>query len=102
MPADADYNVVLQAWLAKGEGTKGDEASIERVDEVKNVRWQTRPAPLSDYENALADALQATFGQEVCDLSGIVQRLNERGPKPPTGTVWTEELFAAEMARLGI
>lgn len=97
----ADYNIALERWLARSDETKGDESSIERVDEVENVRWQTRPAPLSDYETALADALQAIFGQEVYDLPGIVRRLNEQGPKPPKGAVWTEELFAAEMARLG-
>ncbi len=96
-----DHNVALQQWLAKGGDTKGDEASIERVDQVQNVRWQTRPAPLSDYENALADTLQAIFGDEVYDLPGIVRRLNERGPKPPNAAAWTEELFTAERARLG-
>lgn len=97
----ADHNIALQQRLAGTGETKGDESSLERVDEVQNVRWQTRPAPLSDYENALADALQAIFGQEIYDLPGIVRRLNEQGPKPPTGAAWTEELFAAEMARLG-
>ena len=97
----ADYNIALQQALAGTGETKGDESSIERVDAVQNVRWQTRPAPLTDYENALADALQAIFGQQIYDLPGIVRRLNEQGPKPPAGAVWTEELFAAEMARLG-
>ena len=97
----SDHNVVLQEWLAGAAGTKGDASSIERVDEVQNVRWQTRPAPLTAYENALADSLQAIFGEEIYDPAVIVRRLNERGPKPPTGAAWTEELFTAEMARLG-
>ena len=97
----SDHNVVLQEWLARTAGTKGDATSIERVDEVQNTRWQTRPAPLSDYENALADSLQAIFGEEIYDLAAVVRRLNERGPKPPTGAAWTEDLFTAEMARLG-
>ncbi len=98
----SEHNVVFQEWLARSAGTKGDADSIERPDEVENIRWQTRPAPLSDYENALADALQAIFGEEIYDLPAIVRRLDERGPKPPTGTTWTEELFVAEMARLGV
>jgi len=97
----SDHNVVLEEWLARTAGTKGDAASIERADEVQNIRWQTRGAPLSEYENALADALQAIFGEEIYDLPAIVRRLNERGPKPPKGAAWTEELFTAEMARLG-
>jgi hypothetical protein len=97
----SDHNVVLQQWLARAGGTKGDAASIEHVDEVRNIRWQTRPAPLSEYEDALASSLQAIFGEEVYDLAAVVRRLNERGPKPPSGGVWTEGLFTAEMARLG-
>ena len=97
----SDHNVALQEWIAGTAGTKGDANSIERADKVQNVRWQTRPAPLTEYENALADSLQAIFGEEIYDLAAIVRRLNERGPKPPTGAAWTEELFTAEMARLG-
>lgn len=97
----SDYNVVLHDWLAHRENTKGDEASIERPDEVRNIRWQTRPAPLTDYENALADSLQAIFGEEIYDLAGVVRQLNERGPQPRSGDEWTEEMFTAEMARLG-
>lgn len=97
----SDYNVVFHDWLAQSEDTKGDEASIERPDEVRNIRWQTRPAPLTEYENALADSLQAIFGEEIYDLAGILLRLNERGPKPPGGGAWTEQMFTAEMARLG-
>jgi len=98
----SEHNVVLEEWLARTADTKGDAGSIERPGEVQNIRWQTRPAPLSEYENALADALQATFGEEIYELPAIVRRLNERGPKPPQGGAWTEELFTAEMARLGI
>lgn len=97
----SDHNVLLHDWLARREDSKGDEASIERPDEVRNIRWQTRPAPLTDYENALADSLQAIFGEEIYDLAGIVRQLNERGPKPPGGGAWSEETFTAEMARLG-
>ncbi len=97
----SDYNVVFHDWLAHSEDTKGDEASIERPDEVRNIRWQTRPSPLTDYENALADSLQAIFGEEIYDLAGIVRQLNVRGPKPPGGGEWTEQMFTAEMARLG-
>jgi hypothetical protein len=97
----SDHNVALQEWIAGTAQPKGDESSIERVGAVRNVRWQTRPAPLTDYENALADALQAIFAEEVYDLAGIVHRLNERKIASPANDAWTEELFTAEMARLG-
>ncbi len=102
----AEHNVVLQRWLeersqAAGAAAKGDEASIERPEQVQNIRWQTRAAPPSDYENALGDALQAIFAEEIYDLPGVVRRLNAIGPKPPQGGAWTEQSFSAEMARLG-
>lgn len=100
-----EYNVALQRWIASradGAATvKGDETSIERVNAIENVRWQTRAAPPTGYENTLADALQAIFAEEVYELPGIVRRLNERGVRSPAGAPWTEEVFAAEMARLG-
>ncbi len=97
----ADYNVALRHWLDHSLENKGDEGSIERTDKVENVRWQTRAAVPTDYENALGDALQEIFAEEVYDLPGILSRLNERGVRAPNGAPWTEESFTAEMARLG-
>jgi hypothetical protein len=101
-----EFNRTLQRWLVpsrdpKGVGNKGDESSIERVETVQNVRWQTRADPPTAYENALAEALQTIFADEVYDLPGIVRRLNDAQVAPPGGQAWTEENFAAEMARLG-
>jgi hypothetical protein len=95
------YNVALKEWLGSSAETKGDEASIERPDNVQNVCWQTRPAPPTAYENALGDALQAIFAEGIYDLAGIVQRLNQSGVKSPQGGVWTEASFTAEINRLG-
>src|SRR3954468_13339168 len=102
----AEYNAALQRSLAEresrgGAAAKGDESSIERPSEVRNVRWQTRAAAPTDYENALGDALQAIFAAEVYELAGLVRELNAIGPKPPQGGAWTEESFSAKMARLG-
>ena len=101
-----EYNVALQRWIAsradrQGGAAKGDESSLERVHDVANVRWQTRAAPPTAYENALGDALQAIFAEEIYDLPDVVRRLNERGVRSPDGAPWTDSAFTAEMARLG-
>lgn len=81
---------------------KGSPAGIEVPDQAQNIGWQTRPALPTAEENALADALQAIFADEVYDLSGIVERLNRAAIKPPAGTArWSEENFSAELMRLG-
>lgn len=80
---------------------KGGAHFIERYDEPALIRWQTRPALPTDYENALGDALEALFSDEVYALDAIVAGLNESGPAGPDGKPWTEASFQAVMKRLG-
>ena len=71
-------------------------------DEPENVVWQTRiDAPPDAYAMALADALEATFGQGIHDIDGIVARLNETGPRPAAAAAWTPSVLEAELVRLG-
>ena len=62
---------------------------------------QTRKAPPSDYENALADALEEIFEGGAQTLEEIIAGLAKSGVKAPDGKAWTEELFLSEMERLG-
>jgi hypothetical protein len=95
-----DYNRQFAA-AGQSESRKGGEATIEDPARVENLRWQTRPAPLTAAENALADALQTIFAEEVYALDGIVERLNRMTIAPPAGaSAWTEESFRAEVRRL--
>lgn len=82
--------------------TKGGELTIEHPAKVANIPWQTRPAPLTDEENALADSLIALFGKEVWDLPDVVAALNRQGPPPASGRAWTEESLTATLARLDL
>ncbi|WP_020658240.1 recombinase-like helix-turn-helix domain-containing protein [Amycolatopsis benzoatilytica] len=61
---------------------------------------QSRTAPPTSYENALADELEAAYGRGVHDLAGVVSALNTGGLRPANGADWTESTFAAELARL--
>jgi len=95
-----DYNARL-APAGESASRKGGEATIEDPDRVENLRWQTRPAPLTPAEDALADALQTIFADEVYGLDGIVERLNRMQIAPPTGaSAWSEENFRTEIRRL--
>ena len=95
-----DHNPLLGKTTAATE-TKGGPATIEDPAHVENLRWQTRSAPLTAEENALADALQKIFADEIYSLEGIVRRLNRMNIAPPAGAAeWTEASFRAEMARL--
>ena len=95
-----EYNAHLAAARESGN-RKGGEATIENPDRVENLRWQTRPAPLTPEENALADALQTIFADQIYELDGIVERLNRLRIAPPAGaSTWSEESFRAEVRRL--
>lgn len=95
-----DYNPQL-ATMGVPDSSKGSPATIEDPAQVSNLRWQTRPAPLTTGEAALADALQTIFADEIYELDGIVERLNQMKIGPLAGTsAWTEEGFRAEIRRL--
>jgi len=93
------YNTRLAA-ASEPDTRKGSPATIEDPARVENLRWQTRPAPLTADENALADALQTIFATEVYELDGIVDRLNQMKISPPGAPLWTEENFRSELRRL--
>ncbi len=96
-----DHNPHL-AIARRANDDKGSEAGIERPDQVQNIAWQTRDAVPTAAENALADALQSIFAEEIYELPRIVERLNRLGLTPPAGaTEWTVEGFRAHMRGLG-
>ncbi len=96
-----EYNLDLKPWRGVRPSNKGGAGNIEHVDDVRNIVWQTRAAPPTDYESALAEALSNLFREGVTDLPGIVDGLNGAGIHGPEGKAWTEQSFCDEMARLG-
>jgi len=96
-----DHNPHLKPWIRPKPEDAAGKGSVERPDAVVNLVWQTRPAPPSEYENRLADALVECFGAGVEQLDALVARLNEMGVQAPDGTKWTAASFEREMARLG-
>lgn len=62
---------------------------------------QAQSVPPSDYENRLADAIEAAFGAGITDIDGLVATLNAAGIATFDGASWTGERFKSEMQRLG-
>ncbi len=94
-----DYNPEL-SMQDDPRRNKGGAETIEMPERVENISWQTRAAPPTAAENALADALQSIFAEGIEELPGIVERLNALAVPGPSG-LWTEESFRREIARLG-
>jgi len=96
-----DHNPFLKPWCRPEPNDAAGQGSIEVPAEVENIVWQTRPAPPTEYENRLGDALVACFEEGIEELSPLVMRLNELGVLAPDGSLWTEDSFEREIARLG-
>ena len=96
-----DHNPHLTPWRRPRPDESAGKGRIEDPAAIENLVWQTRPAPPSDYETALADALITCFEAGVTELPDLVDRLNAEGVLGPDGTAWTPERFEREVARLG-
>lgn len=96
-----DHNPFLKPWRRPQPSEIAGKGSIEVPDTVENLTWQTRPAPPTEYENRLGDALEACFEEGIEALGPLVERLNEMGVYAPDGSPWTETSFEREMQRLG-
>lgn len=64
-------------------------------------RHQCRDWEENDYTKGLGDTLEALFDQQKHSLEDILAGLNESKIRPEGHDVWTEDVFRAEMARLG-
>jgi len=64
-------------------------------------RWQVGSGNASEYENRLADALEAAFTAGHHELEALVSALNGAGVAAPDGASWTAASFQAAMKRLG-
>ena len=93
-----DHNPYLKDGAPPNADT--GRGRIEDPASIVNVPWQTRPAPPTEFELALCEALTEIFGAGAEALSDIVAELNKRGVKAPDGSDWTEDSFQAEMKKL--
>jgi hypothetical protein len=96
-----EWNQFLKPWREAAPSNQGGVGAIEDYQNIRNIEWQNRSAPPTEYENHLADALEKILGDGTHDLAGIVGRLNEMRVYAPTGRAWSEDSFRAELKRLG-
>ena len=94
-----EYNE-LRAKAATHDN-KGGGVFIEDPANVELIIWQTRPAPISDYEAALAQTLMDVYATGVTELDDVVAGLNAKGSLTPDGKSWNAENFQANMKTLG-
>ncbi|MGW8743478.1 recombinase-like helix-turn-helix domain-containing protein [Streptomyces sp. NPDC055794] len=62
---------------------------------------QSRDDEPTPYELKLARTLEDIFTKDGHELTDVVDGLNSRQLRTPTGEPWTEDAFRAEMHRLG-
>lgn len=72
-----------------------------RVQEPKNIVWQTRTHEQTAFERKLSMAMENAFADGVEELDALVERLNQDGVRDEQNKVWTVESFRAVMAKLG-
>lgn len=94
-----EFNPYLAGAANAGEANKGGLDSIEHPTTASNIPWQTRPALLTVFEDALATTLQDIFRDGIEDLPTLVSRLNASTVKHPEGN-WTEANYQSLMAQL--
>lgn len=96
-----DHNPNLGPWTWPVDIDPAGQKTLDKSNDIGNIVWQNRPAPPTDYENALGDALEKVFETGAVELADVIARLNELGIKSPQGTAWTEDSFARAMKKLG-
>jgi hypothetical protein len=62
---------------------------------------QTLTGPISEWESALADAIEAAFAKGNHELDDLVAALNRSRVRPPSGGDWTAETFTSIIHELG-
>ena len=97
----SDFNPYLASYCdRRPDPSAGVEQLFESGDR-ELIAWQTRAAVPSEFEIALAAALQQIFTQQIYDLTGIVTALNRTEVRTSDGEIWTESKFQHTMRELG-
>lgn len=96
-----DHNPNFKPWQTPEPNNVAGKGQIEQPGQARNIVWQNRAAPPSDYENALGDALEQVFEGGASSIEQVVDGLNAQGFRMPDGQGWSVERFELEMARLG-
>ncbi|QRQ85840.1 recombinase-like helix-turn-helix domain-containing protein [Cupriavidus oxalaticus] len=94
-------NPYLVRWRKPIPNNTAGKGYVEQPGEGINIRWQTRDAAPSDYENALADALEIAFEAGARSPEDMVESFSTHGFRQRSGDAWTVQALVAEMRALG-
>ena len=72
-----------------------------RIQEPKNIVWQTRTHEQTAFERKLSLAMENAFADGVDEIDALVERLNQDGVRDEQNKEWTVDSFRAVMAELG-
>lgn len=72
-----------------------------RIQEPKNIVWQTRTHEQTAFERRLSAAMEKAFADGITELDALVDRLNKDGVRDEQNRAWTTDSFRAVMAELG-
>ena len=61
---------------------------------------QSRGRPLTEAEEAFADALEGIFAKGIHDLDAVAKALTEAGVTPPDGKAWTAKSLTDHLASI--
>ncbi len=97
----ADFNPYIEAYRNPRPNQTAGVGQIFEGSARELIVWQTRPAAPTEYEEALASALEQIFTQRVYELPEIVAALNREGIRTPGGEAWSEANFQSTFRELG-
>ena len=73
----------------------------DRIQEPKNIVWQTRTHEQTAFERRLSTAMEKAFADGITELDDLVEYLNQDGIRDEQNRSWTTDSFRAVMAELG-
>ena len=73
----------------------------DRIEEPKNIVWQTRTHEQTAFERRLSTAMENAFADGITELADLVEHLNQDGIRDEQNRSWTTDSFRAVMAELG-
>lgn len=95
------FNPYLQPFSPPAPDQAAGKGYIEIPGKAENLRWQTRVAAPTEYENALADMLEQVYAAGAATAQEIAEGLNQRNFRNASGDSWTVASLASEMSVLG-
>lgn len=95
------FNIRLTNWKMNEPSPHAGMGMVEGPGEGVNLRWQSRESAPTDYENALADAIESAYLSGARTSRQFADHLNTAGVASLSGQRWSAASLEQEMSRLG-